>query len=70
MNSSGCVADAAIVQGRPAYFQPDANPRVGVSLLAIAVGQSDIYQLTHRYRERAHSYKGGVWNSEIFISQK
>ncbi|CAI8932523.1 hypothetical protein EMIT0P265_50203 [Pseudomonas zeae] len=29
-----------------------------MSLLAIAVGQSNIYQLTHRYREQAHSYRG------------
>jgi len=30
---------------------------VGASLLAIAVCQRQIFQLTHRYREQAHSYK-------------
>jgi hypothetical protein len=31
---------------------------VGVSLLAIAVCQSKNLEMTHRYREQAHSYKG------------
>jgi hypothetical protein len=33
---------------------------VGVSLLAIAVCQPNKYQLTGRYREQAHSYRGFV----------
>ncbi|CAI8765003.1 hypothetical protein EMIT0347P_10431 [Pseudomonas sp. IT-347P] len=33
-------------------------PSVGVSLLAIAVCQPPLPQLTHRYREQAHSYRG------------
>jgi hypothetical protein len=52
-------------------------PNVGVSLLAIAVYQPGIFQLTHRYREQAHSYNGiyavqGDWRmtSTKFIGLK
>jgi hypothetical protein len=42
----------------------DGFPPVGVSLLAIAVYQLAIAQLTHRYREQAHSYRElwGLWD--------
>ncbi|SDT44293.1 hypothetical protein SAMN05216579_3809 [Pseudomonas granadensis] len=43
-----------IVQNIPGL---DETP-VGVSLLAIAVGQSINVQLINRDREQAHSYKG------------
>jgi len=33
------------------------RPFVGVSLLAIAFCQPQIYWLIHRYREQAHSYR-------------
>jgi hypothetical protein len=35
-----------------------------VSLLAIAEYQPPICQLTHRYREQAHSYRGIALDSE------
>ncbi|CAI8975077.1 hypothetical protein EMIT0P395_70211 [Pseudomonas sp. IT-P395] len=38
---------------------------VGVSLLAIALCQSINNDLTHRYREQAHSYKGSGSDSIV-----
>jgi len=42
-----------------------SGPFVGVSLLAIAVYQSALNQLTVCYREQAHSYKGSSQISEF-----
>ncbi|AWY43220.1 hypothetical protein DKY63_26195 [Pseudomonas putida] len=42
-------------------------PPVGASLLAIAVCQSALMSLTHRDREQARSYKGGISHEGIVL---
>jgi hypothetical protein len=43
------------------------NSFVGVSLLAIAVCQPTFLNLTYRYREQAHSYRGLAVVLEDFV---